>query len=431
MSIHTDDELDDELALFEQQIQQVSTATPTFLLKPSLQVTSPTSDLPAKTNATTTAKPPAQANSNMPSFTDQAGVSMPVQPAITVPTQIHSDTLHSASKPKSFTLTKPLNRPHSHSPVFRSDPSPPPAVKVPALHGPPCSVTHQASSSPRYVQTTPSARNAGTPLAAEPITLSEPTKLVSRHLTNPSFVITRSVGNRQSGSTPTTSSESSTHRWYWNGRAWVWVARDAIPGSHNRSDKAVSSVTHAGVPTAANFVGAMSARRDFTVTNGLTAGVVPVLVDSTAGLSASTTVASTADSEASSSEKNSTPTIKRTAAGGVWKDPSLEEWPSNDHRLFVGDLGPDASDGDLSTAFSKYPSFNMARVVKDKRTAACRGYGFVSFASAHDMLAAIKEMNGKYVGSRPIKLQRSTWQKRNLDKNKWKQVRAIRTIAKR
>ena len=59
------------------------------------------------------------------------------------------------------------------------------------------------------------------------------------------------------------------------------------------------------------------------------------------------------------------------------------------------------------------------------------GYGFVSFAAATDMITAIKEMNGKYVGSRPVKLKRSTWEKRVVDKDKRKQLNAFRSIAKR
>ena len=27
------------------------------------------------------------------------------------------------------------------------------------------------------------------------------------------------------------------------------------------------------------------------------------------------------------------------AAGKRWRDPTLDEWPENDHRIFVGDLG--------------------------------------------------------------------------------------------
>ncbi len=29
----------------------------------------------------------------------------------------------------------------------------------------------------------------------------------------------------------------------------------------------------------------------------------------------------------------------RTGAGETWVDPTLNEWPENDYRLFVGDLG--------------------------------------------------------------------------------------------
>ncbi|ONM25006.1 RNA-binding (RRM/RBD/RNP motifs) family protein [Zea mays] len=41
-----------------------------------------------------------------------------------------------------------------------------------------------------------------------------------------------------------------------------------------------------------------------------------------------------------------------------------------------------------------------------------KGYGFVSFSNPTDLAAAIKEMNGKYVGNRPIKLRKSNWKER-------------------
>lgn len=51
-------------------------------------------------------------------------------------------------------------------------------------------------------------------------------------------------------------------------------------------------------------------------------------------------------------------------------------------------------------------------VVRDKRTGKTKGYGFVSFASPSDLATALKEMNGKYVGNRPIKLRKSNWKER-------------------
>lgn len=69
----------------------------------------------------------------------------------------------------------------------------------------------------------------------------------------------------------------------------------------------------------------------------------------------------------------------------------------------------------LRSAFSKYSSFQKARVIREKKTAKSKGYGFVSFGDASDYVKALKEMNGKYIGSRPCKLSKSTSDERNVD----------------
>ena len=68
---------------------------------------------------------------------------------------------------------------------------------------------------------------------------------------------------------------------------------------------------------------------------------------------------------------------------------------SDDFRLFCGDLGNEVTDETLSRAFSKYPTFVKAKVVRDKRTQKTKGYGFVSFKDPNDYVRAIREMNGK------------------------------------
>ncbi|CAI5946908.1 unnamed protein product [Closterium sp. NIES-64] len=115
--------------------------------------------------------------------------------------------------------------------------------------------------------------------------------------------------------------------------------------------------------------------------------------------------------QAAGQQKKKRP-VPRTAAGQKWEDPTLTEWPENDHRLFCGDLGNEVNDDVLSKAFQKYASFNKAKVVRDKTTGKTKGYGFVSFGEVMDCAAALKEMNGKYVGNRPIKLRKSSWQER-------------------
>ncbi|XP_013884375.1 LOW QUALITY PROTEIN: RNA-binding protein 42 [Austrofundulus limnaeus] len=105
----------------------------------------------------------------------------------------------------------------------------------------------------------------------------------------------------------------------------------------------------------------------------------------------------------------------RTAAGTTWEDASLLEWESDDFRIFCGDLGNEVNDDILARAFSRYPSFLKAKVVRDKRTGKTKGYGFVSFKDPNDYVRAMREMNGKYVGSRPIKLRKSMWRDRNIE----------------
>ncbi|XP_069768947.1 LOW QUALITY PROTEIN: RNA-binding protein 42 [Narcine bancroftii] len=105
----------------------------------------------------------------------------------------------------------------------------------------------------------------------------------------------------------------------------------------------------------------------------------------------------------------------RTAAGISWEDPSLLEWEHDDFRIFCGDLGNEVNDDILARAFGKYQSFLKAKVIRDKRTGKTKGYGFVSFKDPNDYVRAMREMNGKYVGSRPIKLRKSMWRDRNID----------------
>ena len=67
---------------------------------------------------------------------------------------------------------------------------------------------------------------------------------------------------------------------------------------------------------------------------------------------------------------------------------------TDDHRVFVGDLGNEVNDETLTNAFRKFKSFQKAKVVREKWNNKSRGYGFVSFADSVDMVAAMKQMNG-------------------------------------
>jgi len=70
---------------------------------------------------------------------------------------------------------------------------------------------------------------------------------------------------------------------------------------------------------------------------------------------------------------------------------------AEDFRLFCGDLGNDVTDEVLTRVFGRYPSFQKARVIRDKRTNKTKGYGFVSFKDPNDFVRAVKELDGMCV----------------------------------
>ncbi|KAJ3110249.1 hypothetical protein HDU96_006774 [Phlyctochytrium bullatum] len=106
--------------------------------------------------------------------------------------------------------------------------------------------------------------------------------------------------------------------------------------------------------------------------------------------------------------------ILRAAGGEAWEDPTLHDWDPNDFRIFCGDLGNEVTDDILFRAFAKYKSLVKAKVIRDKKTSKTRGYGFISLKDPNDFVRALREMDGKYVGNRPIKLRKSNWDDRNV-----------------
>jgi len=140
------------------------------------------------------------------------------------------------------------------------------------------------------------------------------------------------------------------------------------------------------------------------------------LVDRTIGAGPSATI-----KEESLVKAKKMKRVVRTGGGQMWEDNSLKDWDPNDFRIFAGDLGNDVTDEVLTRTFGRYPSFQRAKVIRDKKNNKTKGYGFVSFKDPQDFTRAIRELNGKYVGSRPIKLRKSNWKDRNIEVVRQKQ----------
>jgi RNA recognition motif-containing protein len=73
-------------------------------------------------------------------------------------------------------------------------------------------------------------------------------------------------------------------------------------------------------------------------------------------------------------------------------------------RLFVGNLPHDTSEEALRAAFAELGDVTEVHVVQDRYTGRCRGFGFVTMATAEQAKRAVEKMNGASLGGRVLKV---------------------------
>jgi RNA recognition motif-containing protein len=71
-------------------------------------------------------------------------------------------------------------------------------------------------------------------------------------------------------------------------------------------------------------------------------------------------------------------------------------------KLYVGNLGYDVNDADLSQLFSQHGQVESANVIMDKMTGRSKGFGFVEMSSELEAQAAIAALNGKDYSGRAL-----------------------------
>lgn len=64
-------------------------------------------------------------------------------------------------------------------------------------------------------------------------------------------------------------------------------------------------------------------------------------------------------------------------------------------KLYVGNLGYDVNDADLSQLFAQHGTVGSASVIMDKATGRSKGFGFVEMGSDEEAAAAIAALNGR------------------------------------
>ncbi|KAF2307485.1 hypothetical protein GH714_029078 [Hevea brasiliensis] len=83
--------------------------------------------------------------------------------------------------------------------------------------------------------------------------------------------------------------------------------------------------------------------------------------------------------------------------------------------LYVGDLHPDVTDGQLFDAFSEFKSLASVRVCRDSSSGRSLCYGYVNFISPQDAIQAIEMMNHTALNG---KFLRVMWSHRDSDTRK-------------
>ena len=64
-------------------------------------------------------------------------------------------------------------------------------------------------------------------------------------------------------------------------------------------------------------------------------------------------------------------------------------------KLYVGNLGYDVTDADLSQLFGEHGTVDSANVITDRDSGRSKGFGFVEMSTDDEAEAAITALNGR------------------------------------
>jgi RNA recognition motif-containing protein len=73
-------------------------------------------------------------------------------------------------------------------------------------------------------------------------------------------------------------------------------------------------------------------------------------------------------------------------------------------NIYVGNLSYAVNDAELDKTFSEFGEVVSAKVIADKISGRSKGFGFVEMQNAEDANKAVKELDGKELMGRPVKV---------------------------
>jgi len=73
-------------------------------------------------------------------------------------------------------------------------------------------------------------------------------------------------------------------------------------------------------------------------------------------------------------------------------------------NIYIGNLSYSTTERDLEELFAEFGVVSSARIITDRDTGRSKGFGFVEMPDQPEAEGAIKQLDGKEVGGRNIKV---------------------------
>ncbi len=82
-------------------------------------------------------------------------------------------------------------------------------------------------------------------------------------------------------------------------------------------------------------------------------------------------------------------------------------------KLYVGNLAFQTSEDGLQSAFEDYGNVVSVAIITDRDTGRSRGFGFVEMDSAEDAAEAIRQLDGRDLDGRNLRVNEAQERQRN------------------
>ena len=73
-------------------------------------------------------------------------------------------------------------------------------------------------------------------------------------------------------------------------------------------------------------------------------------------------------------------------------------------NIYVGNLSHEVKEADLKTAFEAFGEVSSVKLIKDMFSGISKGFGFVEMLGTEHAKNAMKELNGKDLNGRPMRV---------------------------